>query len=108
MALDILAEMNSRIYDPKWDTQERLDMRGRYDAKYGADIKYLPTSWIDIVGPVLDELVDSYPGTTFRQVKEKFGYLRVYVDPHNSELEHMLESTIGMVLTSRDVYANRP
>lgn len=108
MGLNQLAEMNNRIYDSKWDTQERIDMRDAYEKKYGAQIKYLPTSWIDIVGPFLDDVVDFFPETKFTQVKEKFGCLRVCMDPRSPELEDMLESLASFPLISRDVYAIRP
>lgn len=108
MGLKELTEMNDRIYNPKWDTQERIDMCAAYDKKYGADIKYLPTSWIDIVGPVLDDLVDAFPEMKFVQVKEKMGCIRIYLDPRQAELEQALETIVSFPLISRDVYAVRP
>lgn len=108
MGIDDLVKMNSRIYDPMWDTQERISLRDVYDQKYGADIKYLPTSWIDIVGPLLDHVAGAFPDLQFLQVKEKFGRLRVYVDQRMPGLEHALETIASGPLIARDVYAERP
>lgn len=83
-------------------------MRDAYEKKYGAQIEYLPTSWIDIVGPFLDDVVDFFPETKFTQVKEKFGCLRVCMDPRIVVIEDALERIVGSLLISRDVYAIRP
>ncbi len=108
MGLDDLAEMNARIYDPKWDTQERRNLRDAYDKKYGADIRYLPVSWIGIVGPLLDTVAEACPGVRFLQVKEKFGTLRVYMEPHDGELEDAVETLASISLIALDVYVERP
>ncbi len=107
MGIDDLAAMNARIYSPKWDTKERIDLRDAYDKKYGAGIRYLPASWIDIVGPMLDDVKDVFPDIRFVQVKEKFGMLRVYMDPGMSDLEQAMETVASFALISRDVYAVR-
>ena len=108
MGLMNLVEAGKRIYDPKWDTQERIAMRDTYHQKYGAQIEFLPASWIDVVGPVLDDLVNSFPETKFAQVKEKMGFLRIYLEPRNPQIEQSLETIASFPLISRDVYAERP
>lgn len=107
MGYDRFKQMNARIYDPKWNTPERLEMIAEYDAKYGADIEYLPPSWIDVVGPVLDDIVKAIPETRFVQVKEKWGFLRIYMEPRNPAIEDSLETFVSFFLISRDVYAIR-
>jgi hypothetical protein len=83
----------------------------KYKAKYplqfsnylrGRDIE-IPDGWINLVDEMINKFCTEYPAIRFRQIKEKFGELRVYESFSDEILDDEAESISSML----NEYVNR-